>query len=667
MNFVVIDFETASACDLVAAGAWRYAEDPTTEIICLAYGDEERTDLWVPGGDAGSLYDLVLDEQCTFIAHNAAFEKAIWRRIMVEQYSWPDVPNSRWHDTLASCAYRNLPQKLERAASVLRLPAQKDTVGSKLVRTLSKPQKDGSYDRSPDTLQRIYQYCRSDISAELDLHSRVGWLPSGTPGHPGERGVWLLDQRINERGVRLDLDYVDASQRIVDLASAPLLAEFKAMTGVKMTQVAKFKEWIKGQGVEVGSLDKEHMAALLGETEDGETPDIDDGDLLLPKLPDAVRRALSIRQLIGSSSVKKLKRMHECVCSDGRVRGTLQYHGTGPGRWAGRLFQPQNFPRGTLKLGEKAPSPDIVVEAIMTGDPDYVQMLLGPPVEAVVSGLRHSIVAAPGRVLLSGDYAGIQARVVLALSGQHDKAAIMASGADIYCDMAQQIYKRPIDKKKDPAERQTGKNSVLGLGFQMGWRKFKVKYAGHETDEFCENVVRVYRKEWAPCVPKLWYALEDAAVKTVHDKRAHEAFGVTYALEDGWLSARLPSGRKIWYFNPVPTRKAMPWDETDVRRSFTFQAMKTGQWRTIDAFGGLLTENVVMGIERDIMVHGMFNLERNGFPVILNVHDELLTEPETANADMKAMEEIMVDCPAWARDMQVPVAVECWMGGRYRK
>lgn len=672
MTWTVLDFETASNCDLKKCGAARYAEDPTTEIICLGFQHQLMTepivlrpvDLLYDDPESG-LARLVNDPTVVFIAHNVLFEKFIWREIMVKVFAWPDIPNHRWHDTQAVCAMKVIPQDLDRASPVLRLSIQKDKEGSALAKSLSKPnKKTGLYDRSEKTLARVYAYCGQDVLGEVEMHETIGWLPAG------ERRVWLLNQRVNERGLQLDMDYVRKSQEIVDKASAPLIVEFADLTGgLKMTQIDKFKGWLETQGLRVGSLDKEHLAALLGgdlEVDDDGEDELDTSDYT-PVMSDDVHRALSIRQLIGSASIKKLARMEACVCADGRARGLLQYHGTGPGRSAGRLLQPHNFPRGTLKLGGEPPDPRIVVEAIMTGDPDYVSMMLGPPVETVLSGLRHSIIAAKKRLLMAGDYAGIQARTVLGLAGQHDKTALMAVGKDIYVDMAAQIYKRPIDKKKDPAERQTGKNSVLGLGFQMGWKKFKKKYAKEQPDEFCEEVVRVYRKEWAPKVPELWYGLQDAAIDAVWSGKPREAYGVTYQIEGRWLSCRLHSGRKIWYFNPRQTRRPMPWDETDIRRGFSYNVQKMGQWRTIDAFGGQLAENVVMGIERDLMTNAMLTLEKEGFPVCLEVHDEIVSEPLAVDADEKAFIQIMEDVPQWCRDLQIPVAVEGWTAERYHK
>ncbi len=667
---VVLDFETASAVDLKAAGAHRYAEDPTTEIISLSYrvGNDGEKRLWTPWVPDPILEAACLNRLCIFIAHNAGFEKSIWRNIMVAVFGFPDVPNNRWHDTMAMCAMKSIPQDQDRALVVLRIPLSKDKEGSALTKSLSKPDKRGRYDRSPATLQRVYQYNMSDLDNQVALHDRLGWQPKG------ERAVWLLDQTMNERGVRLDMAFVAAAQRIVDLGSAPLLAEFKQITdGLKPTQVQKVLAWCLNEGSTIPNLKAETLKEILG-GDDDEPEELSDNSYrdfdFSARLPEQVHRALSIRQLIGSASIKKLARMEACVCFDGRARGLLQYHGAGPGLWAGRLFQPQNFPRGTLKVGGKAPKPHVVVEAIMTGDPDFVEMAVGPPVQTVVSALRHAIIPAKGKKLVAGDFAGIQARAVLALAGQHDKTVLMANGADIYINMAESIYKRKLTKETDPEERQIGKNTVLGLGFQMGAAKFRMRYAKEHPLEFSKNVVHVYRKEWAPLVPRLWYALDDAAVRAVHDRRPQEAYGIRYELEEGWLSARLLSGRKIWYFNPRPIRKEMPWstdDEPDVRQAWQSDAMKFGQWRTRDMFGGLLTENVIMGIQRDLLTTAMFKCEKEGMPVILNVHDEIITEPDENGGDPKMLKQIMEDIPDWARAIQLPVAVEAWEGDRYKK
>ena len=669
---VVCDFETASGCDLKTAGAARYAEDPTTEVICFTFAQY----FWSPYDRRNEphLLDVVNNENYQFVAHNAFFEKSIWRSIMVPDFGFPDIADDRWHDTMAVCAMKNLPLSLDRAAVVLRLPYQKDNAGSRLTKSLSKPRKDGSFDRSAETLQRVYAYNAADIAATASLHRRVSVLPDD------ERAVWLLDQGINARGVRLDLAFVRAAQRVVDRASGPLGREFESLTGgLSFNQVGKVGEWVKSRGVDLPNLQKETVDEALAvpdDDEDESLADLDGDDPRRgpPRLPDDVRRALEIRRLIGSASVKKLRAMDRCVCSDGRARGLLQYHGAGTGRWAGRLLQPQNFPRGTL---DEEVTPAMAVEAILSEDPDWVSMMLGKPaVESVLSSLRYALIPDEGKVFAAGDFAQIEARIVLALAGQWDKVELLAKGEDPYLSLASRVYHRTLTKA-DKKERQVGKSGVLGLGFGMGWVRFQgwVQKSSAVTldEDLCRSVVDTYRKEWAPEVPKLWYALMDAANRAVWDRRATEAYGVRYEVADGFLTALMPSGRKLYYWNPQPVKEAMPWNPDDIRQSFTYQAMKSGQWRTIKAFGGLLCENVVQALARDLMVHSMFICEAEGLPVVLTVHDEVVTEPWADGRRMQdedhgfVLEQIMSDIPPWAKGLNIPVKAETWVGDRYRK
>lgn len=700
MRFVVIDFESASNCDLKKCGAAVYSEHPSTEIICLGYVPHDDVPYVIPGadlkfGDTDPDFQILAeDPEVIFIAHNVAFEKSIWRNIMVPVFGWPDIPDERWLDTMASCAMKGLPLKLEKAAAVLRLPVQKDTEGTKATLALSRTNKQGYYDRSEEKLKRVRDYCAQDVRTELELYRRVRGLG------PSERKVWLLDQTINQRGVRLDMDFVRAAQQICDDAAKPLRKEFEELTGVSPGQRDKVLEWLvangcpfpldtdeesKTHGQQVVNLQKATIDKILGDRDEeddslaGDYEGRDNTDIQCD-VPYSCRRALRIRKVLGSASIKKLAAMQNCVGGDGRARWLLQYHGAGPGRWAGRLLQPQNFPRPTLKqqVGwnddgtEKfaGHDPAQLMDAILSGDSEYVGALFGEPIQAVANGLRHALIAAEGCAFEVGDFAQIEARIVLALAGQHDKTAIMAAGQSPYIPMAESIFKRPVDKYVDIKEYTIGKNTVLGCGFQMGWRKFRARYCPTETPEFAQAAINAYRKEFAPMVPKLWYALEEAATKCVWDRTVESAFGIEYALEDGWLTCRLPSGRKLWYYDPRPVRKAMPWsteEKPDIRAGFTYGAQKTGQWKRISAYGGLLCENVTQATARDLLVHGLFNAEAEGHSVVLTIHDEMICEVPEWMADAKAIEQFLVDIPQWAKDIRVPVGAETWVGARYRK
>lgn len=700
--YIVPDFETVSMCDLKKCGAWRYAEDVTTNVLTLrwTYSGNNQVGLWHPGMPFPPEFEEAMANGTLFVAHNTSFEKAMWRMHMMRVYGWPNIRNNQWDDTLARCANLCIPQDLDSAVRILRLPALKDTEASAMVIGLSKSDRKGYYPIiTPEIVEKADAYCADDCRAQKGLRVRIGTLSHD------ERQVWLLDQRINERGVRLDLDLIANMQKIVADASEPLLAEFGRITGLKdkkgIVKLAspKLKPWCHERGVPIPNLQKETLALWLKEPDD-DNEDYDqlagdDEDEAPVELPSEVRRALHIKQLIGSSSIKKLGTANLCVSGDGRARGLLQYHGAGPGLWAGRLLQPQNFPRGTItgyvnEKGEVVEEAEDFVDrkyqALMTGDAGYVETIVGPPVETIVSSLRHIIIPSQGRELVVGDFAGIQARIALAAAGQHDKTALMASGADAYIDLACDIHKLPKpdwSKGKDhfkplvkafkalhAEKRQDGKAGILGLGFQMGAPKFLKRYCRGRPLEFAKGVVDTYRQEWAPEVPKLWSGLDKAACDTVHYRTPHEAYGVLFALEDLWLTARLPSGRKLHYFNPQPIRKTMPWstpDEPDVRRAWTYQAKKQGKWLTIDAFGGLLTENLASALARDLLVCAMFKCEKNGLPIVLTVHDEIVCDAEPRVDNATTLRQIMEDIPQWAKDMKIPVEAETWAADRYRK
>lgn len=675
MSYIVLDFETASAVDLATVGAARYFEDPSTEILTLCWvTDQGIRGVWHPGEAGEGLHALAADPTVQFIAHNTWFEINAWRRLMVPDFGFPDVPDERWEDSQAVCHMKAIQPALERALPLVGLDIEKDMKGNRLTLSLSKPNKKGELpERTPEVMAKVDAYCASDVEAQAALHRRIGGLP------PGERAVWLLDLKINSRGLALDMPYVRACEKIVDAVTGPMGREFEKLTGVRLTQGTKVMEWVNSRGVALPNLQKATLAAALGasvlDMEDDEDEGAEPAPAWLRQLagtmPDDVRRVLQIRRIAGSASIKKLRRMSLVVNVDGRARGLVQYHGANTGRWAGRLIQPHNFPRGVIHLdagtkAERAPDPQTMVDIIMTGDPEYVASVLGDPIEVVLSGLRHAIIPGPERLLVVGDFAGIEARIVLALAGQHDKTALMASGVDVYCDMATSIYGWQVTKA-NVTERTVGKCTVLGAGFGMGWKTFKARYGAALTAEDCTKAIDAYRKDWAPCVPELWKGLERAAIRAVWEGGAHEAYGCTYQIEDIWLSCRMPSGRKIWYENPQRIRKAVPWDEDDLRRAWTYEVKKNGRWITVDAYGGLLCENVVQALARDLMAGAMFLCEKNGLPVVLTVHDEIVAEPKISLATKEALYQMMTDRPRWAVEMQVPVSADCWIGNRYRK
>lgn len=713
MAYVTWDFETKSICDLKKRGAAVYAQHVTTDITFLGYsfnGDLSTRGLWSAGNfNVGIMPDPIPEELIEFmfgsrkkpwiVAHNSFFERMITRYILTPRYLWPSFEEFRYIDTLAVCAAKALPLALDRAGMILGLDIQKDKVGAAALHKIMKPQKvpkkakhdlDTSdphlpegygWNNDPKLYKITGEYCRTDVASEDCLLDRIGTLT------PTEQAVWELDQLINERGIRIDLDYVAASKDVIAQACVPLAEQFALLTGgkyqqdgsilggLRATQRDKVLGWIRGNLPDTysGDLDAQGNLELL--SPEVQLPNLVKDTVadfrLRDDLPECIEEAMFLREDLTSSSIKKLDAMERATDREGIARGMQQYHAATTGRWGGRLIQFHNFPRGVIKA-----DPDTLVDLIMLRDAGLLEAIYGvSTVQVVASSLRNGIVARKGKALCAADFSSIEARVVLALAGQHDKTDLMKDPKyDIYNTLASEIFGYPVYRKTDEhkLQGQMGKSGVLGCGFQMGPPRFKDQVK-EQTGliiplSLAQSVVTTYRTSFAPKVVKLWYALQDAAIKAVWDGTPQEAYGITYMLEDNWLIAILPSGKKLYYWNPKRVMRAVPWDETDIRRGFTYQSMKSGKWLTVNAYGGLLTENVVQAIARDLMADRMFAIEFElGFPIILTVHDEVVTEPDEAKADKKAMEQVMSEAPPWAEAMQIPVQAEGWVGDRYRK
>lgn len=689
-NYIVLDFETRSAADLPKCGAYVYASHPTTEIICLGYSlNGAEAKLWRPDRDGPHMPDDLFEyitEDVDVIAHNATFERAIWERIMVPDYGWIDILDGQWYDTIASCAYKAIPLALSKACKALELVQQKGGITKKY---FSPDKKTGAF---LDVPEEMYEYCKQDVRTQNALYARLGRVSKR------EEKVWQLDQIINRRGIRIDMDFVRSARKIVREEATPLIAEFRKLTGAELidgeliggvnpTQRDKVIGWAADYGVILPNLQKDMIDELLGYSDESDDAGYvskagsDDASETIHEaaLPVEVRRALTIRRIVGSASVKKLNSLLLCTDGDFRVRGALQYHGASTGRWSGRLLQPHNFPRGTVKVfvgtdkkGEKkyaSPDPETVVSLIKQGDYKLLSSLYGTSAtEVISSALRHAIIPEEGSQLVVGDFSTIEARIVLAIAGQTDKVKFLAAGGPIYEAMAEEIYGYPVNKEDHPVERQTGKNAVLGLGFQMGWKKFRFRYAPEMDEDFAKGVVQIYREDFAPQVPKLWAGLEAASLDTVITGRSHESHGIVYRLEDGFMTCQLPSKRKLWYYSPRFIKKPMPWDPHDIRPAWDYLSYKKGCLVRVDAYGGLETENVVSGTARDLLVSAMFRAEREGYPIVLTVHDELVCELENVlNPSADVLQEIMNYEPEWARGLNIPIASECWQGVMYKK
>ncbi len=671
-----VDFETRSFLSVKDVGAWRYAEDWTTEILMMSWNiGDSQTKLWVPWLDFPQEILDHIEAGGIFEAHNVQFERAIWIFILHRQYGIP-IP-TRWQDTLAVCAYRSLPLGLDAVSKALNLDVKKDERGKYLLNTLCQPkfgtkkEPNRIYREDWDLMDELCGYCITDSNSERELSHTVGVLP------PSEYHLWVLDQKINQRGVRLDMPAVEQALSLTTAITDKLNGELYEITNgevLKATQRDKLLAWFNANGLEaISDLKKETIEEWTLRDKHGDY-------IYKDHMPGDTLRALVIRSQLAKASTRKLEKMRDCVGRDGRVRGLLQYHGAGTGRWAGRLVQPQNFPRATVTnkenaKGKKYLDMEFLIEQIMADD-------LGgydKPMEAVASSLRGMFIADPGKVFHVCDFSAIEARVTFWVANCQTGLDVFAKSdaglsEDIYCVTASDLVGFEVKKAEHSHERQLGKITVLGCGYQMGAPKLQYQ-AGKDygvvlTDAEAKGMVDLYREKYAE-VKWLWYGLQDAAIATVKTGKPHSYNNITYELVDDaagrWLACRLPSDRRIWYYEPIVERVVPPWGGAK-RDSLTYMGRdnkKGGSWGRVRTYGGMLTENVVQAIARDLMVEAMFRVEIAGYRIILTIHDEIISEDDEDFGSQEEFEREMAISPPWA--IGCPVAVEGGVITRYQK
>jgi DNA polymerase len=370
-----IDFETRSACDIKKRGGWVYSEHPTTEVLCLAWKWENtKTQIWIPGYPTDWIAEGI-NRATEIFAHNASFELAIWMNVCVKKYGWPALPLEKLRCSAAKAAMHSLPRSLEGAGAALGLRIQKDMEGHRLMMKLCRPRKPrrgepeinpsdphGYYwNEDPAELDRLYKYCMNDVIAEEALSNHLSDLPEK------ELLIWQLDQLINMRGIQADIPSAKAMLAMVGEHEAKLLERLRLLThgNVKTAkQVEALRKYLRALGVDLPDLSAATVKSALKK-----------------EMSDDARNILEIRRSLGRSSSAKYQAIIDRASEDGRVRGSLIYHGAGTGRWAGSGIQPQNFP-SRIKISEslRASLAQLIAEATIYLTP-YLTTILCPQLE----------------------------------------------------------------------------------------------------------------------------------------------------------------------------------------------------------------------------------------------------------------------------------------------
>jgi len=656
---ITIDFETYSEADLKKCGAYRYSEHESTEILCLAwsYEDPAIVHLWHPGLPPPALLEYV-KKGAIIDAHNVGFERAIWENVCVKRLGWPPVEPHQWDCTMARAASRALPLGLDELTKALGLDQRKDKRGKQLLNLLSKPQKPTKTQpltriQDPLLLAELYDYCKQDVRAELAVREKLGDLPAP------EQIVFRLNEKMNARGITIDVESVHNAIAIVEEVEGRLTEELAEITSGLITthnQGARILEWLHGEGVDLEDLTADTVAE--------EIPLADKGS--------PARRVLEIRGSLAKASTRKLYSLLAAVGEDGRVRGLSQYHGAFTGRNAGRLVQPLNLPRPKLDV-----DPGALIDAISHRSASWLEAMYGDPMQCVADALRAMFTAAEGKNLCAVDLSAIEAVGIAALAGEESKLNVFRRGDDPYCVFASRALGRAVTKASDPKARQeVGKVGELAFGFGGGvgaWRNFD------DTDRFTDDEVNDFKKAWRIQHPRistppwskdeevgLWYGLQAAAIKAMLKGEASFR-DIKYYRRGDYLVCTLPSSRSICYYDPRLEERENPYTERQ-EVVLTYMSMKQGRWVRVDTWGGKLGENVTQATCRDVLTYGQRRCD-DEMPVLMTVYDEIITEvDEDLGIDRpveRLIEYMTEDLPPWCSWW--PIKASGWCGKRYRK
>lgn len=683
MNILYVDFETY--CDVpISYGTHRYAERAEIMVAAWAWDDfpVQVDDLTV--GAAVTPLWVELARADRVVIHNSHFDRTVLAANGI------DLPAEKILDTMVLALAHSLPGSLGKLCEVLNVPQDqaKDKRGKALIQLFCKPRpakqklRRATRETHPKEWQEFLDYARLDIEAMRAVYKK---LPRWNLTE-AERELWLLDQRINDRGVAIDMDLVRGAIAAVDRAQVSLSEDARRLTDDAVQAAtqrdAMLRHILEAYGIALDDLRGETVERMV---ESDDTP----ADL---------RELLQVRLQASTTSVAKYRALEKATSSDGRLRGTLQFCGASrTGRWAGRLFQPQNLPRPDMKQDQI----DLGVEAIKADCAD----LVFPNVMSVTSNtIRGAIVAPPGKKLVVADLSNIEGRVLAWLAGEEWKLeAFRQFDAGHGHDLYKLAYSRSFRVEPDAVtkeQRQVGKVMELSMGYEGGVGAFLTFAAAYRIDLddmaakarpalgagllaealdawdwttkqkrntyglttqtwiACEAIKRAWRHAH-PATSKLWKDLADAARAALgRPGMVIELQHLTVEKRAAWLLIRLPSGRALCY----------PSARVEDDNSITYMGVNqySRRWERLKTYGGKLVENVTQAVARDVMAAGMMKVEASGFDIVLSVHDELITEaPDDGWSAHKRLAELMSTNPEWAPDL--PLAAAGFETHRYRK
>jgi DNA polymerase len=620
-----VDIETYSEADLKSAGLHVYAAHPSTQILVVAWAlnDGPVQVACCEGSPPQALLDH-LATSCLVHAWNAAFERTLFKHV------WDlDIPLDRWRCDMVHSMSLSLPASLGQAGKAISLPPEmlKHTTGTRLIQKFCKPRKPTAgkpWTRStaasdPEDWIQFVEYCRQDVEAERAIHRRLRrWrMPEQ------EWSYWRMDQRINETGLPIDRALVKGAMQADTRNRRDMMAEAREITRLGNPNSAQaLLRWFAGNGLELPDLTKDTVRKALEQD-----------------LAPGVGRVLELRQDLARASVTKYKALDRATSSDHRLRGCLQFYGASrTGRWAGRVFQPQNLPRGSLKPEQLRE----VVESVRNG--------ADASADELVSCIRSAVRAPEGQLLRVADLANIESRILGWISNSRRMLDCFANDRDIYADFGTELFRCAIEEI-DKARRNYSKPPTLGCGYGLGAVGL-VAYADGMgqamTLDQAQQAVDVFRSVYDE-VPRLWRLLEQASKELIREGSGATRVGrLRFIMDAPFLFMELPSGRRLAYFMPKVEQKETPWGELADTVTYMGVDQYTRKWTRIGTFGGKWVEQACQAISRDLLAHGLAQAEESGFEVVGHTHDEIIALSDAQDwRDHDVLSWCMVQQPPW--------------------
>ena len=629
MKRLNIDIETFSSVNLVKSGVYKYAESEDFEILLFSYSvDDAKTEIvdLAKGEEIPKeIIEAIKDNTIIKWAFNANFERICLSRYLDEKYLNP----VSWRCTMIWSAYLGLPLSLEGVGKILGLDKQKLSEGKDLIKYFCIPclptkTNDGRVRNFPyqakDKWELFKKYNIRDVETELEIQQKLSKFP--VPEFVWEE--YQLDQAINDRGIKVDMDFVVQAIEFDSVIRNKLIIEMQQITNLENpNSVQQLKGWLENQGVNTESLGKEYVKGLVKNT-NGE-----------------VASALSIRLKLAKSSIKKYQAMVDVAGFDKRCRGMFQFMGANrTGRFSGRNIQLQNLPRNYLS------ELDIVRAIIRSGDTDTMTMLYDDVPDVLSQLIRTAFIPKEGNKFFVADFSAIEARVIAWLAGERWRKELFQNGGDIYCMSASQMFGVPVVKHGVNGElRQKGKIAELACGYGGSVGALKAMGAlsmGLEEDEL-QPLVTAWR-ESNPNIVALWWEVDKAVKECIKKRILTKSHGIQFIYQSGMLRITLPSGRQLTYVKPKIGMNLFGGE------SVTYEGVgATKKWERIESYGPKFVENIVQAIARDLLVVAMQRLSKK-YDIVAHVHDEVIIEAPM-NTLLEEICQEMSLIPSWANGL----------------